>query len=275
MAVIVLCSASGSPGVTATALGLALAWPRPVLLVDADPTGGSAIFAGYLRAQSAPTDSLVDLALAARDGHLTSAIAAAAIRIPGPVQLAGADVSTVSLLPGTRAHGQARGLSGLWEPLAADLAALEATGQDVIVDAGRLGLVGSPEPLLYAADVALLVARSDLVSLAGARSWAETLRTGFERVGGVSALSLMLVGEGRPYSAREVRKVLQIPVAASLPWDPDAAAVFASGLTAPRRFGSSALVRGLTAASAAVQAAVVANREQLVAVGAGSAGGLA
>ncbi|MEO3939212.1 hypothetical protein V3N99_21035 [Dermatophilaceae bacterium Soc4.6] len=272
MAVIVLCSASGSPGVTSTALGLALAWPRPVLLVDADPTGGSAIFAGYLRAQSAPTDSLVDLALAARDGHLTAAIAAAVIRIPGP---SGEDVSTVSLLPGTRAHGQARGLSGLWEPLAAELAALEDTGQDVIVDAGRLGLVGSPQPLLYAADVALLVARSDLVSLAGARSWAETLRTGFERVGGVSALSLLLVGEGRPYSAGEVRKVLQIPVTASLPWDPDAAAVFARGATAPRRFGSSALVRSLTAASTAVQAAAAANREQLAAVGAGSAGGLA
>lgn len=269
MAVIVLCSASGSPGVTSTALGLALAWPRSVLLVDADPTGGSAIFAGYLRAQSAPTDSLVDLALAVREGELSEAIAAASVRLPAP---AGADVSTVSLLPGTRAHGQARGLAGLWEPLAAELAALEATGQDVIVDVGRLGLVGSPEPLLYAADAALLVTRSDLVSLAGARSWAETLRTGFERVGGASALSLLPVGEGRPYSAREVRKVLQIPVTASLPWDPDTAAVFALGATAPRRFSSSALVRSLTAASTAVHAAVAANREHLAAVGVGIAG---
>ena len=42
MAVIALTSASGSPGVTTTALGLALLWPRPVLLVEADPTGGSA-----------------------------------------------------------------------------------------------------------------------------------------------------------------------------------------------------------------------------------------
>ena len=41
MAVIALASASGSPGVTTTALGLALLWPRPVLLVEADPTGGS------------------------------------------------------------------------------------------------------------------------------------------------------------------------------------------------------------------------------------------
>lgn len=36
MAIVALVSASGSPGVTATALGLALLWPRPVMLVEAD-----------------------------------------------------------------------------------------------------------------------------------------------------------------------------------------------------------------------------------------------
>jgi hypothetical protein len=49
MAVIALASASGSPGVTTTALGLALLWPRPVLLIEADPTGGSGLLAGYFR----------------------------------------------------------------------------------------------------------------------------------------------------------------------------------------------------------------------------------
>ena len=49
MAVIALASASGSPGVTTTALGLAMLWPRPVLLVEADPTGGSGLLAGYFR----------------------------------------------------------------------------------------------------------------------------------------------------------------------------------------------------------------------------------
>jgi Mrp family chromosome partitioning ATPase len=46
MSVIVLTSASGSPGVSTTAVGLALSWPGPVLLVEADPTGGSAVLAG-------------------------------------------------------------------------------------------------------------------------------------------------------------------------------------------------------------------------------------
>ena len=139
-----------------------------MLLVEADPTGGSAVLAGYLRAESAPTNSLIDLALAQRHGQLSEAIAESTVRMPGPPG------SAVSLLPGTRAHGQARSLLPLWQTLAAELKALEATGQDVIVDAGRLGLAGSPEPLIYAADLALLVTRTDLVSLSAARSWAET-----------------------------------------------------------------------------------------------------
>ena len=53
MALIVLTSASGSPGVTTSAVGLALTWPRPALLVEADPTGGSSVLAGYLRGLTA------------------------------------------------------------------------------------------------------------------------------------------------------------------------------------------------------------------------------
>ncbi|MBD3781362.1 MAG: hypothetical protein IE926_00180 [Micrococcales bacterium] len=264
MALIALFSASGSPGVTATAVGLALTWPRPVLLVDADPTGGSAIFAGYLRAESAPSSSLVDLALADHHGDLTTAIAEATVRMPG------SDTATVSLLPGTRSHGQARSLLPLWDTLGTELKALEATGQDVIVDAGRLGLAGGPEPLIYGADVALLVTRSDLVSLAAARSWAETLLTGFEAVGATDSLGMLLVGEGRPYSAREVQKVLRLPVTATLAWDPGTADVFAKGAKAPRKVGSSRLVRSLAAAQTAIRGCVAANRDQLAVRGTGA-----
>lgn len=254
MALIVLTSASGSPGVTASAVGLALSWPRPVLLVEADPTGGSSVLAGYLRGQTAPTASLIDLALAHRHGQMEQTIPEVAVRIEG---------APASLLPGTRSHTQAPSLVPLWEPLAAALKGLERTGQDVIVDAGRLGLHGHPEPLLYAADLCLLVVRSDLVSLAGARSWAETLRGGFERVGGSASLAVLMVGEGDPYSRREVHKVLQAPVIASLAADSKAAQVFARGATAPRKFDTSPLVRSLSAARDAIERAVAANRDEL------------
>ena len=125
---------------TTSALGLALTWPRPVLLVEADPTGGSAVLAGYFRGVTAHTTGLIDLAWAHREGLLEDALAELPMPIPD---------SSASLLPGVRAHTQARSLAALWEPLAAALKRLDRTGRDVIVDAGRLGLTGSPEPLIY------------------------------------------------------------------------------------------------------------------------------
>ena len=261
MAVIVLTSASGSPGVTTSALGLALTWPRPLLLVEADPTGGSSMLAGYFRGDTAHTDGLIDLAWAQRDGSLAEALSQLSI----PIQH-----SSVSLLPGVRSHGQARGLASLWEPLTLALKVLERSGQDVIVDAGRLGLAHAPEPLVHGADLALLTIRSDLVALSAARSWAETLRAEFDRIGAERSLGVLLVGEGRPYSSRNVAKVLGVPVTASLAWDEKAAAVFSRGATRPRRFDSAALPRSLRAARAAIESTLAANRDSLgVAAGVG------
>src|SRR5215216_3442511 len=208
MAVIALGSAAGSPGVTTSALGLALTWPRPVLLIEADPTGGSAMLAGFFRGTTAHAAGLIDLAWAQREGLLTDALA----ELPMPIL-----DSSASLLPGVRSHTQAGSLGALWEPLAAALKGLDGA-RDVIVDGGRLGLIGSPGPLIYAADLMLLVMRSDLVALAAARSWAETLRAGFDELGAPAQLQALLVGEGRPYRGRDVGKVLGLPVAAALAW---------------------------------------------------------
>ncbi len=227
MSLIVLASASGSPGVTTTALGLALSWTRPVLLVEADPTGASAIAAGYLRGTTTPPEAMIDLALAHQNGRLRDTLAQVSVPLPG---------TEVRFVAGTRSHEQARSLLGLWEPLAEVLASLEDTGQDVIVDAGRLGLYGSPEPLIAAADLALLVTRTDLVALSGARSWAETLRDRFERAGALACLGVLLIGQGDPFGPREVTKVLRLPVISTLAWDPDGAAVLSRGAT-PRPTG--------------------------------------
>ncbi len=275
MALICLVSASGSPGVTTTALGLALTWGRPVVLVEADPTGGSAVMAGYLRGGATPPDSLIDLALAHREGRLVPALAQARVALPG---------STATLVPGIRSHEQARSLVSLWEPLTAVLKELERTGQDVVVDAGRLGLAGSPAPLVYGADLALLVVRSDLVALAGARSWAQTLREEFDRFGASTSLGVVLVGDGQPYRAREVGKVLQVPVLASIGWDPLFAAVLSKGAPPPSPSGvgrllvrlsgrdpleDSSLLRGIRTARTAAQDTVRANRARLAAIPAG------
>lgn len=260
MALIVLTSASGSPGATTTAVGLALTWDRPALLVEADPTGGSAILAGYFRGQASPPDSLIDLVLAHRDGTLRESIPTVAMQVPD---------STVTLIAGTRAHGQARSVAGLWEALAAALGTLDELGQDVIVDAGRLGLTGSPESLLRAADLALMVTRTDLVALAGARSWAQTLTSAFAGQGVADSFGILTIGEGRPYGAREVGKVLAAPVVGTVAWDEPAAAVFAHGAAPPGRFDRSALLRSLRTVQDAITSRVRANSADLAASHAG------
>ena len=67
MAIIALTAGSGSPGVSTTTVGLALCWPRPVVLVEADPTGGSGILAGYFQGQVAHDGGLIELAMAQRE----------------------------------------------------------------------------------------------------------------------------------------------------------------------------------------------------------------
>lgn len=250
MAVVALASASGSPGVTTTAVGLALLWPRPVLLVEADPTGGSNLLAGYFRGLHEYGTGLIELALTAND--LGDALAEAACPIEG---------TSVSFVAGTRSHTQARALGDLWAPLAQVLSDLEANGQDVIVDAGRLGLTGSPEPLLEAADLALLVSRTALPNLASLRSWAQAYRR--EALDWHQA-GVLLVGEGQPYSSREVASVVNLPVVASLPDDPASAAVFSRGAPPPKRFETRPLARALTAAIASIHATIPHRRDALV-----------
>ncbi|WP_407345025.1 hypothetical protein [Pengzhenrongella phosphoraccumulans] len=226
MSLIVLTSASGSPGVTTAALGLALTWNRPCLLVEADPTGGSAVAAGYLRGSIKPPEAMIELALAQQDGQpLLDTLAQVSLELAG---------SVMRYVPGTRSHEQARSLVGLWAPLAVALRSLDDTGQDVVVDAGRLGLFGSPVPLIEAADLALLVVRTDLVALSAARSWAETLRERFDRAGASGSLGVLLVGERAPFSAREVSQVLSLPVVATVAWDTEYAAVLSHGAQRPR-----------------------------------------
>jgi hypothetical protein len=242
MAVIALTSASGSPGVTTTALGMALLWPRPVLLVEADPTGGCGLLAGYFRGTREYGGGLIELALTSSNIH--DGLADVSERIEG---------TNVSFVAGTRSHTQAPALRDLWQPLSAELADLESTGQDVIVDAGRLGLIGAPEPLLANADLTLIVTRTTLPAISAVRSWAESVQRGaFEW----QQAGVLVVGEGHPYSSREVARALNSPVVATLPDDPESAAVFSRGAQPPKRFEAGVLPRGLYAAITAIHSTV-------------------
>ena len=272
MALIVLASASGSPGVTTSALGLTLNWHRHVLLAEADPAGASSVFAGYFRGSHEPTGGLINLALAERDGTLAEAFPRETLVLDPSVPAE----TSAWFLPGIRSHEQAPSLLPLWEPLAQQLRALDRNGQDVIVDAGRLGLTGWAQPLITASDLTLLVTRNSLPSLAGARSWGKALRDQFAMVGGLSRLGVLVIDESgrwptmpsvvprvRLYTARQIAKALEMPVLASVDWDLEVAAVYSHGARTPRKFDSSDLVRSYRASVASIQSILTANQVAL------------
>src|SRR5215217_7772269 len=67
---IAIASMKGSPGATSTSLALAAMWPRPVVLVEADPSGGDLAYRCKAAYGGLPyTDrSVLTLAAAMRDG---------------------------------------------------------------------------------------------------------------------------------------------------------------------------------------------------------------
>ncbi|WP_277211469.1 hypothetical protein [Isoptericola croceus] len=240
---------------TTSALGLALSWPRPVVLVEADPSGSRSLAAGYFRGGQLPTSrTIVDLAVSHRQGTLIEDLPPSLFAIPD---------SRVQVLTGPLRHSQARALELLWEPMAAAFKALERQGQDVIVDVGRLGLEGSGYKLLAAADLALLTTRTDLPGLVAAGSWVPSLRSTFEQAGALPSLGALLVGAGRPYGAGEAAKVLGLPIVSSLSWDPDTAQVYSHGTAPGRKFAGAPLNKSLRAAVQATQAAVATVRSHL------------
>jgi hypothetical protein len=258
MALVTLFSAGGSPGVTTTALGLALAWNRPALLVDADPSAPNTILTGYFKGTSIPSATLADLSVSHRQGTLVTDLPRLAVPITG---------TAVTFVPGLSRHVQASSMLPVWEPLSAALRSLEVTGQDVIVDAGRLGLAGSPSPLIHNADLALLVVRSSIPAVFAAASWADTLREEFDRVGALGNLGLIVVGPGRPSSTSSMGKALQLPVVATIDWDPSAAQVWSEGADQPRKFESAAFTKSIRAAQAGISSTIVAARRRLAPIG--------
>lgn len=241
MAMFALASASGAPGVTSTALALASCWPRPVVLVEADPSGSSALLAGFWRGTK-NHPGVLDLVKAQRAGVLADAVLRMAVPVEG---------TQVSVIVGSRSHEQAAGLARLWAPLAGVLRDVSARDSDVIVDAGRLGLEGSPAPLLEQSDVTLLLVGSDLPAVAASMSWASSL--GEAALPGHEA-RLLVIGAGRPYTAGKVAQALGLPVAASIVWDPARAAVFSHGVKPPRARGLRNLLGGADAARRAFSA---------------------
>jgi len=240
MAILVLTSTCASPGVTTLAVGLALAWPRSVLLADCDPGAHQAVLAGYLAGQSANGKGLLRVAEAHRDGRpLRDVVIDQTIPLtadPGPSRL---------VLPGFTRPGSASLFTAAWLDLVEAFDRLDDAGMDVIVDAGRVGPAGLPPAVGEYSRLTCLVLRSNLRSVMSARVHSANLQDQVQLHTTTSTVGLIVIGEGDPYRRHEIAKALKMPILATVPHDQMAARHLSEGGPRPRKFDSSPLARSL------------------------------
>jgi hypothetical protein len=245
MAILLLTSTGGSPGATTLAVGLALMWPRPILLADCDPGAHQAVLAGYLAGRSAGGKGLLRVAEAHRDRRPLREVV-----LDQTVPLSSDDGNRRLFLPGFAKPGSASHFGAVWEDLAEAFDRLADVDIDVIIDCGRMGPTGLPAPLLERSALTAAVLSSTLRSVMSARVHLPTLRdhprlTSTDR----KHLGLIIVGEGQPYRSSEIATALEVPVITSIAHDRQAAAHLSDGRPRHRRFEVSPLVRGIRDAS--------------------------
>jgi MinD-like ATPase involved in chromosome partitioning or flagellar assembly len=194
MTTIALTSTKQSPGVTTTALALALArlTIRPTLLVEADPDGGDIAAKCGLSLQDR---GLLSLAAAGRH----QSVQIDALKHVQQWGTPGLPVVVASSAPDKTVSA----LDGIGTRISTSL---PLATHDVIIDAGRLRNNTPASPLLRSADVVLVVIRPTLVEIdAVAGRFAVLSQLG-------TPVQLLLIGD-RPYSAREIVAQLNIEVA--------------------------------------------------------------
>lgn len=249
MALLILTSASGAPGVTTLGVGLALTWPRSVLLADCDPGAHQSILAGFLAGRSAGGKGLLRVAEAHRDRRPLREVV-----LDQCEPLADDPGHRRVFLPGFTRPGSASHFGGVWADLAETFERLSDAGYDVIVDAGRLGAAGLPPPLVERAGQTCLVLRSNLRAVMAARVHLPTLRdhARLSETGG--ALGLIIVGESDPYSRFEIAKALGVPTLGVVAHDHRSAGHLSDGKPRSRKFDQSALITSISDLAATLAA---------------------
>ncbi|MCD0444258.1 hypothetical protein LO763_11560 [Glycomyces sp. A-F 0318] len=194
MGLIAVGSLKGRPGVTTTALALAICWPQEVLptVVECDPSGGD--IAANWRLHSRP--GLTDVAAAAAEFGTGDPEA-----VEDGVQTitaGGVELRVVCAAPG------GAGVRSALPTIAAPGAKiLDRPGAWTVADCGRLDWGSAAWPIATAADATLLVVEGSLAGVAHLRSRAGDLRQA-EALGARLAVA---VAPGE-YAAEEVADLL-------------------------------------------------------------------
>jgi MinD-like ATPase involved in chromosome partitioning or flagellar assembly len=220
-------SAKGSPGVTTATLALAASWPGMAVVIDVDPAGGD-MAAGVGCGSWPPAASLIGLAVEARQTPVEIALRRLVMR-PAP--------HCPPILAGLTTPSQAAALP--WPLLIAGFGRINDA--DLLCDGGRYIAAGGIGTLLQASDQVVVVTRSTLPSVRATARLVPILRD--EVVAADCALSVLVVGPDRPYSAQEIADSCGTHLLGELPLDPRAASVWSEGDNPPRAFFRSPLQR--------------------------------
>ena len=249
MSVVLMTSFGTSPGATATSVALALAWPRPVVLVEADISKPSSVIPGYMRARVSAHQGLVHL-VHAPAGTLTAETVwhAAVPLLPDPRQAP--DGYDRLLLPALPSPESARGMDRLWPDLVHALARLDTAGVDAIIDAGRWGGTRDPRrAMAERADHVLFCTRPTLPSLAALNAGYGTITEVRAERGRADHHSLLTIdGPTSRLPQREIERFLRLGTSGTIPWDPRWGAVYSDGQGPPaglRRGTYQAAIRSL------------------------------
>jgi hypothetical protein len=200
MMLVALVSAKGAPGVTTTALCLAVHAGAGALVVEADPAGGD------LECWTGPHGEagLVGLTTRLRPGLTGGELRSHAVEVVNGI--------TAVTAPTTGAAMTAV-LSRAGDRLGSVLAGVDV---DVFGDLGRWSPSRSMTGMLAAADLVVVVCRPTLDSIEHTR--------GLVAPGGpidatAAAAAAVVVGGSHPYGPSEIAVALGLPVVGVLPWD--------------------------------------------------------
>jgi hypothetical protein len=241
---ITLGSVKGSPGVTSTALALAAAWPRPVVLVEADIAGGDLVYrcrSAHSGGPGGAPKGLLRLAAAVRGG----AASPRAVVEESELLACG-----VQLVQGVATTAQARGMGSLWEQVGQACARSEV---DVIADLGRIERGSAALPLVQAADHFLAVASTTLESVMHLAEGLHDILAGLSQ-NRLLMVHPVLVGAD-VYAARDCADLDNLLAKAGLPtqparpmtYDPKALHRLEGGEHATGRLGHTLLLRAARA----------------------------
>jgi len=249
MAIFTLTCATGAPGVTTTALGLTLAWPRDVVLVDADRCASQAVLAGYLNGVATGGRGLTSLAQSYRDG-IDIGTDLPSHMVPLRHGPSDGSLSTTQrwFIPGFARPGSANLFEPVWPELMLALGDLDRQGIDVILDAGRWGSRGLPVGVVAQTRCLAVVTRTGLRSLAALRLYAPDVTSAVAAESGCAA-GLIVIGAGAPYGATEVARHFGWPVWGEVPWQPADASVLSDGAPPRPRYANRPLPRAYTTAA--------------------------